>query len=174
MHADEDQTVEHEPAATSREWVDLSLAIDRPDDPVPTPEQIVALARRFHRQLRVALNLAVEDAGLSYAAFEVLAIIDRDPGHHAASVAHALWSSRQAVARLVASLVDRGLLRRLPVDHGVRGLALTTEGQRALADGRRGVAMFHEMFACRLPEERRWTVLEGLNGAEAAIRPPPL
>ena len=61
-----------------------------PDEPVPTPAELVALARRFHRQLRVALNFAIEMSGLSYARFEVLEALANDPDHHAAAIAHHL------------------------------------------------------------------------------------
>jgi len=149
------------------------MTAGKPDeDDLASTAALVAEARRFHRVLRARLNEAIEDAGFTYAKFEVLEALESDPNIHSAAIAHRLGTSRQAVTRLVRVLEDHGCLEFLTVDQGVLGPRLTTAGRAALARCRRSLQGFHQMFE-RLPPDARRGLIEALRAAEAAIRPPP-
>jgi DNA-binding MarR family transcriptional regulator len=119
------------------------------------------------------LNEALEDVGISYAQYEVLETLAEDLNHHAASIAAHLATTRQAVSLLVRRLCDAGLVAPLTWDQGVRGLRITRGGTATLERCAYALAGLHRLLE-RMSKEDRARLLESLNAAEAALRPPPL
>jgi DNA-binding MarR family transcriptional regulator len=152
-----------------RAWLGTGDDQDSQQATAPSTAEVVAAARRFHRRLRTTLIFALEDAGVSYAQFEILVTLEADPSHHAASIAHQLGSSRQAVSRLVGKLVDGGYLQRLSFDNGVQGLRITELGRQLLARCEGALSGFHSLFG-RLEGERRVALIDALRSAETALR----
>jgi DNA-binding MarR family transcriptional regulator len=145
---------------------------DEDDEGAPSPAELVAAARRFHRRLRRLLNEALESAGISYAQFEVLDALIADRNHHTGSLAQQLGITRQSAHDLVRKLDAAGFVERLPPDAGVRGVRVTDEGSAQRDRCIQALEPFRMALGRMTPEARR-SFDHALIAAEAAIRPPP-
>jgi DNA-binding MarR family transcriptional regulator len=98
----------------------------------PSGQEIAAAVRRVYHLLMFRLDSAVSGAFISFAQYEVLALLERDPNIHAAAIARSLRVTRQTTHGLVRQLLRAHLVELLPVDGGVRGIELTREGRDRL------------------------------------------
>lgn len=154
------------PVPQSRRWWEQD-----DDASAPAAAELVTLARRFHRQLRVLLNESMEGTGISYAQFEVLEIVHNDRNHHAGSIAGALGITRQSANELVRKLEAAGYVERLTPDNGVRGVLITAAGEAQFQRCNRAIEPFRTFFGRMTADERRG-LKDALHAARAALRPP--
>ncbi|QWC84332.1 MarR family transcriptional regulator [Nocardioidaceae bacterium] len=100
-----------------------------------------ALAHELHglvRRLDVAAERILRTAhGLTYARYRALLAVHELDGPSQRELAESAGQSEAAVSRMVASLVDRGLIEARPGGGRTRRLALTEQGDRLRADAAR-------------------------------------
>ena len=105
------------------------------------PIGVAPLASRLRVSLaRLARRLRTEaDAALTQSQLSGLATVERHGPMTAGSLAQHEHIRKPTATRLIASLVERGLIERLPdpLDRRVTWLRLTTEGSRSLQGFRR-------------------------------------
>jgi DNA-binding MarR family transcriptional regulator len=143
------------------------------DEAQPDVAELISAARHFHRQLRARLIEVLDFVDLTYPQFEVLEIIERDPNHHAGSLAGHLGVTRQAAHRIATRMEVAGLVHFLGFDGGVRGIHITEHGLQRLEEARGELDGFHRFVGDRLVPRTRRALLDAVRAAEAAIKPPP-
>jgi DNA-binding MarR family transcriptional regulator len=135
----------------------------------PSGQEIAAVVRRVYHLLMFRLDSAVSGAFISFAQYEVLPLLERDPNIHAAAIARSLRVTRQTTHGLVRQLLRAPLVELLPVDGGVRGIELTREGEDRL-EFAQGGADIGVADLDALPPEDRIQVDEALRLLEGQLR----
>ena len=124
-----------------------------------TPDE--ELAARFHSAiLHLLRRLAQEDrmSGISAARLSALSVLVFGGPRTIGALAAAEGVTPPTMTRLVAGLVEDGLVERLPdeTDHRVVRVSASTTGRSLLLDGRdRRVATLSGMIQPLTPKERR-------------------
>ena len=109
--------------------------------------------------LRIAMDEALREAGITAPQYAVLSAVDLDPGISNATLARAAFVTPQTMQGIIANLERAGMLQRASdPDHGrVKRASLTARGRSALATAHRSVAVVENLM------------LSGLSGEEAEI-----
>jgi DNA-binding MarR family transcriptional regulator len=148
------------------------------------PFELVAAIRRANHRLTARLDVDLLEMGVSFAQFEVMAALEREPGLHAGELGRAFGVTRQAIHRLLAQLDRAGLIDLLPRDHGVRAARVTDAGDRSLRHCRRALRETLEALArralretlealARIHPETRNAARDALAVCERALVPRP-
>lgn len=136
------------------------------------PFELVAAIRHANHRLTARLDFDLLEMGVSFAQFEVMAALEREPGLHAGELGRAFGVTRQAIHRLLAQLDRAGLIDLLPRDHGVRAARVTDAGHRRLAQCRRALNETFDALG-RIDPETRNAAREALAVCERALVPRP-
>ena len=138
----------------------------------PTARDVIWAVRRFSRTLLTDLDRNLAEVDLSFAQFEVLAILFDDPNIHSAAIGRRLRISRQAAHSLVKELTRERLIRRRAYDNGVIALQLTKRGrERALACLRATTTVDSALE--RVPSAVLRSLLDSIQTCDDALDPVP-
>jgi DNA-binding MarR family transcriptional regulator len=141
------------------------------------------LLRQAAGTVRLAMERALEDLGVTPPQFLVMTMINAYPGSSGADVARLTMLTPQTISVIVANLERDGRIMRVPgAGHGrVLPMALTAEGLALLAQCRERTQAVEARMATNLsPDEeravRRWLVDMATRDLtdEAATEPPML
>lgn len=96
--------------------------------------------RRASMAAMTELTSALSGINLRPAEMSILVVVEANPGATQSDVGRCLGIKRANIAPLVASLEERLLVERMPVDGRSQALRLTRAGARAAAQSRKIVA----------------------------------
>lgn len=121
-------------------------------------------ATRFHRAMRQNVADALGPFGLTGAEYGALHYLSQHADPSQSELARYLMVTPQSLGTLTARLDDRGLLARVPAERAHRYcLALTSDGERALADARPSVEAAQQRLLAPLDPDERMQLARALT-----------
>lgn len=136
------------------------------------PEERLGLdLKRTEQQLIAAKAAAVRPFGLSVPQYAALYVLARNRDISAAALARAVLVTPQAMAVLIRTLLERGLVERSAHEwhRHVKQLRITEEGERVLALADAEAVRIERAIAEAFTAEERDTLRELLERAREAI-----
>jgi DNA-binding MarR family transcriptional regulator len=123
------------------------------------------LLRQAHAAVRLAVERALADLGVTHPQFLVMTLVNAYPGSSAADIARIAVLTPQTISLIVANLEKAGRLQRehSPSHGRIQNMELTDEGKGLLARCRERTQLLEERLIANLdPEQerivRRWLV----------------
>lgn len=116
------------------------------------------LLRQAQHALRLAMDASLRNLGITVPQFQILGVIQAEPGLSGAELARDSMLTPQSVNELVVTIERAGLIERRPHprDGRVRAVHLTPEGQRTIAAAKKRVyAVEHQMVSGLSADEQR-------------------
>ncbi len=139
----------------------------------PVSRRLGYVLKRAQHALRLRIDEALRDVGLTTPQYAVLASLAEEPGLSSAELARRSFVTPQTMIRIVAGLEERGLVRRRvsPAHARVLETSLTAEGSRSLRRADRTVQEIEETMVGGLPAAEANLLVERLEGIADRLHP---
>jgi DNA-binding MarR family transcriptional regulator len=124
-------------------------------------ERVGYVVRRFNQAVRTQVEEGLRPLGLTTSQYAVLSMLERYAGSNNAQLAKVLSVTPQTMTRILAGLIDSGLVVRAVSAHHsrVRLAHLTEEGERLVALAHPVVDAAEDRLFAPLTNEQRTTLL---------------
>lgn len=129
----------------------------------PLPQFPGYALRRAANATAAELSARLAEMGLRQADASVLILLGENPGVTSSALGRALDIQRANMVPLLKRLEDAGLIGRAAIDGKSRGLNLTAQGARKLAEARRVIELFEAELLARVPPQHRAHLLPALE-----------
>jgi DNA-binding MarR family transcriptional regulator len=136
-------------------------------------EAVGYLLKNAQQSLRVAMDVALRDLGVTTPQYAALAFLEESPGLSSAQLARQAFVTPQTMQRIVANLGAAGLLERDPhPDLGrVLEARLTRRGRDLLVECHRRVQIVESRMVAGLTQDDLLRLADLLNRCAANLRP---
>jgi len=136
-------------------------------------EAVGYLLKNAQQSLRVAMDVALRDLGVTTPQYAALAFLEESPGLSSAQLARQAFVTPQTMQRIVANLEAGGLLERDPHPELGRVLEarLTWRGRDLLVECHRRVQIVESRMVAGLTQDDLLRLADLLNRCAANLRP---
>ena len=136
-------------------------------------EAVGYLLKNAQQSLRVAMDVALRDLGVTTPQYAALAFVEESPGLSSAQLARQAFVTPQTMQRIVANLEAGGLLERDPHPELGRVLEarLTGRGRDLLVECHRRVQIVESRMVAGLTQDDLLRLADLLNRCAANLRP---
>ena len=138
---------------------------------LPANERLGLHLKRVEQELMAAKQAAIKPQGLTIAQYAALLGVSAEPGISPATVAKQCLTTPQAMAAVLKTLEERGLMERSPHPwhSNIVQLKLTDRGERVLADADAGASAIEQRMADALNADERTAIVDILTRLSTAI-----
>ena len=135
-------------------------------------ERIGYEMKRAQHELRLRMDAALREAGVTTPQYAALSVLAEEPGISNAGLARRSFVTPQTMNQILLKLEAAGLAERRP--HPEHGRVLqaypTEEGEKLRRECAKRVDAVEERMVSGLSEDERLTLLDLLRGCSAALR----
>ena len=135
---------------------------------------LTVLVKTLHQALRVELDAALRETGLTLPQLAVLVTLSKSPGSSNAELARAAFVSPQSMGELLAPLKKQGLIEQAAHPENARILqaTLTARGVKALKRGGAEIARVEATIAAAFSPAEHQRLKDGLARCAAVLTGP--